>query len=363
MSKGFTFICGEDDFLVSNEGKRVFAELTEGVEDDLSKEVIDGRAGKADEVVQVISSFLAGAQTLSLFGEKKTVWLKDVTFLGDGKVGSAKDTVNELERLKEFLEKMDPESVNVLITASPVDRRRSFFKWLEKNSKFQFLKGGSAQDLGAHIKRELEPMGAEISQEALMLLAEKVAGNARLGVSEAVKLATYAREGDHARIEESHVKEMVPDPMEGDFFESTDLFFSQDLQGTLDSLDRYFFLNTEARPLLASFQSRNRVLIQARTLLDGGEIRLGYRGVDKNELQRAADKYLQHYGGSKVKSGLNVFTQNPWYLGKIAQQADGLKLRQLVDFQIEFVGTFLELVNNANSHREVMRNLVLRCLG
>ncbi len=363
MSKSFTFICGEDDFLVTTEGKRVFTQWTEGVEDDLSKEVIDGRAGKADEVVEVISKFIAGAQTLSLFGEKKTVWLRDVTFLGDGKAGSAKDTLAELDRLKEFLEKVDPEGVNILITACPVDRRRAFFKWAEKNSTFQFLKAGSAKDLGVHIQRELEPMGAEISQEALMLLTEKVAGNARLGVSEAIKLATYAREGESARIEESHVKEMVPDPMEGDFFESTDLFFSQDLQGTLDSLDRYFFLNTEARPLLASFQSRNRVLIQARTLLDGGEIRLGYRGIEKNELQGAADKYLVHYGGSKAKSGLNVFTQNPWYLGKIAQQADGLKLRQLVDFQVDFVGTFLELVNHPHSHREVMRNLVLRCLG
>ena len=363
MSKAFTFICGEDDFLVTTEGKRIFAQWTEGVEDDLSKEIIDGRAGKVEEVVEVISSYIAGAQTLSLFGDKKSVWLRDVSFLGEGKVGSSKETATELDRLKEFLEKVDPESVNLLITACPVDRRRSFLKWAEKNSAFQFLKAGSARDLGVHIQRELEPMGAEISQAALILLTEKVAGNARLAVSEAIKLATYAREGDQARIEESHVKEMVPDPMEGDFFESTELFFSQNLQGTLDSLDRYFFLNSEARPLLASFQGRNRVLIQARTLLDGGDIRLGYGGVKKEDLQAAADKYLQHYGGSTAKSGLNVFTQNPWYLGKIAQQADGLKLRQLVDFQVQFVDAFLELVAHPHSHQEVMRNLVLRCIG
>ena len=337
--------------------------MTEGVEDDLSKEIIDGRVGKAEEVSEAITNFIAGAQTMSLFGDKKTVWLKDASFLGDGKLGSAKSTLAELDRLKEFLGSTDPESTNILITASPIDRRRAFFKWAQKNSEFQFLEGGNAKDMAVHIRRELEPMGAEISQEALLLLTEKVAGNARMGVSEAVKLATYAREGDTSRIEEQHVREMVPDPMEGDFFESTDLFFSGDLQGTLASLDRYFFLNSEARPLLSSFQSRNRVLIQARTLLDGGEIRMGYRGIDKNELANAGAKYLQFYGGSTAKSGLNVFTQNPWYLGKIVQQADGMKLRQLVEFQVEFVAAFLELVDKPNYHKEVMRNLVLKCLG
>jgi DNA polymerase-3 subunit delta len=363
LAKAFTFICGEDDFLVSNEGKRIFLEMTEGVEDDLSKEVIDGRAGKADEVVQVVTSFISAAQTMSLFGDKKTVWLKDVSFLGDGKLASAKDTLAEIDRLKGFLETADPDSVNLLITASPIDRRRAFLKWVQKNSEFQFIEGGNANDLAVHIRRELDPMGAEISHEALQLLTQKVAGNARLGVSEAVKLATYAREGDAAKIEGHHVREMVPDPMEGDFFESTDHFFSGDLQATLASLDRYFFHNSEARPLLASFQSRNRVLIQARTLLDGGEIRLGYRGIDKGELGAAGAKYLQFYGGSTAKSGLNVFTQNPWYLGKIAQQAERLKLRQLVDFQVEFVSAFLGLVDKPNDHHEVMRDLVVKCLG
>ena len=31
------------------------------------------------------------------------------------------------------------------------------------------------------------------------------------------------------------------------------------------------------------------------------------------------------------------FSQNAWYLGKIAQAASGLSLKKLVDFQIDFV--------------------------
>ena len=363
MSENFIFICGEDDFLVSIEGKKVFEALTADLVDDLSREVVDGRAGKADDVVEAVTAFISAAQTLSLFGDKKTVWLKDVTFLADNRTAAAADTLEAVERLKQFLESVDSESVNVILTACPVDRRRSFFKWAEKNSDFKFLKGGNAKDLGLYIQKELQPMGIEIASGALHLLVEKVCGNTRLAINEAVKLATYVSGEGSGRIEEDDVRDMVPDPMEGDFFETTDVFFSGDLSGTLNSLNRYFFTNKEARPLLASMQSRNRLLIQLRTLIDGGEISISYNGVDKGALEKASERYLVHYGKSKAKSPLNVFTQNPWYLGKIAQQAGHLKLRRLVDFQIAFVDAFKELVSRSTEQEEVMQALAVRCLG
>ena len=43
-AKAFTFICGDDDYLVSERGKEWFAEQTKDIADDLSKEVVDGRA-------------------------------------------------------------------------------------------------------------------------------------------------------------------------------------------------------------------------------------------------------------------------------------------------------------------------------
>ena len=48
--KPFTFICGDDDYLVSEEGRAWFAAQTEGLADDLSKEVVDGRSANVAEV-------------------------------------------------------------------------------------------------------------------------------------------------------------------------------------------------------------------------------------------------------------------------------------------------------------------------
>ena len=46
-------------------------------------------------------------------------------------------------------------------------------------------------------------------------------------------------------------------------------FFRQ-LEWTLEALNRHFFTQTEARPLLGSLQSRNRLMIQLRILKDSG---------------------------------------------------------------------------------------------
>ena len=329
--------------------------------DDLSMEIVDGNAGKAEEAVQAIAGFISAAQTLSLFGEKKTIWLKDINFLADNRTASAEDTLEAIDRLQIFLESADSESVNLILTASPVDKRRKFYKWLSKNSDFKEIKGGNAKDLGLHIQKELKPIGFEISNDALNLLIDKTGGNSRLAITEALKLATFVGLESSGRIEEDDVREMVPDSLDSDFFETTDVFFTGNLQSTLDSIGRYFFTNKEARPLLASLQSRNRLLIQLRTLTSSGEVKLGYKGVDG--LDHAAEKYLCYYGGSKDKNPLNVFSQNAWYLGKIAQAASGLSLKKLVDFQIDFVETFKELITRSTEQEEVMRAMAIRCLG
>ncbi len=330
---------------------------------DLSKEIINGHVSRVEDVVQATDRFIAAFQTLSLFGENKAVWLRDVNFLADSKVGSAEGTLAELKRLKTSLETINPDSVNVLVTACPVDRRRSFYKWAEKNSDFQFIKKGNSHDLARYIRKELQAHDLQISGDALELLNLKVNGNARMAITEVQKLATYATGNGAGEIQVEDVKTMVPDSTDGDFFETTEIFFTGDLQGTLKALKNYFFTNKEARPLLASLQSRNRLLIQLRTLMDEGELRISPRGVDKASLAKAGEKYHKSFGGVKAKSPLNVFTQNPWYLGKLSEQARQWKLRKMLDFQLAFVDAFRKLVSRSREQHEVMRSLAIQCLA
>lgn len=362
--KPFTFICGDDDYLVSERGKVWFAEQTKDLMDDLSKEVVDGRAGNVAEVEEAISRFRSAVQTLSLFGERKVVWMRDVNFMADSQTGRAQGTLDLLEGLKEVLEGLDPGAVGVLITAQPVDKRRSFFKWCQKTAGFTALAGDkdAAAAYAQLIKEECDKAGVSMSRGAVELLIGKVNGNTRLIVEETRKLCTFAANSEEP-ISEQLVNELVPNFGDGDFFEAADAFFSLKLDWTLEALRRHFFTNNESRPLLGSLQSRNRLLIQLRVLLDAGAIRLGGRGISKADLESAARAYGRHFGDNSEKSNLNVFTQNPWYLGRLAETATKVPLKKLIDFQLAFADAFEEIIQRPNEQEEVCRELAVKCLS
>lgn len=362
--KPFTFICGDDDFLVSEKGKEWFVAQTKDLSDDLSKEVVDGRAGNIAEVEEALSRFRSAVQTLSMFGERKVVWLKDVNFLADSVTGRAQGTLDLLEDLKDFLGGIDVNAVGVLITAYPVDKRRSFFKWLSKTADFTALGGGkdTAKSLAALIREECDKANCRIERGAVELLIGKVNANTRLLVEEIRKLCTFVGSTD-GTIDEAMINQLVPNFGEADFFEAADAFFSLKLDWTLEALHRHFFTNKDARGLLGSLQSRNRLLIQLRVLLDAGAIRVGGRGISKSELESAADTYGHHFGSNPEKSNLNVFTQNPWYLGRLAETARKVPLKKLVDFQIAFTKAFEAIIERPNDQEEVCRELAISCLG
>lgn len=363
-AKPFTFICGEDDYLVSEKGKTWFSEQTQDLSDDLSKEVVDGRASNVSEVEAALNRFTSAVQTLSLFGERKVVWLKDVNFLADSPTGRAQGTLDLLENLKEVLEWLDPTTVGVLITAQPVDKRRSFFKWCQKKSDFTAITGGknAAQTCAALISEECEKAGVPISRGAIDLLVGKVNGNTRLIVAETRKLLTFVG-SESEPISERLVTDLVPNFGDADFFEAADAFYSLKLSWTLEALRRHFFTVSESRPLLGSLQSRNRLLIQLRVLLDTGAIRLGARGISKHDLEAAASTYGEHFGATEEKSNLNVFSQNPWYLGRLAETASKVPLKKLIDFQIAFTEAFEAIIERPNEQEEVCRELAVRCLS
>lgn len=362
--KPFTFICGDDDFLVTREGQAVFAEMTKDLTDDFAKETIDGAAQNVGEVEAALNQFRSATQTMSMFGDQKVVWLKDVNFFADSVTGRAESTKKLVTEWQEELARLDPAAVSVLITAHPVDRRRKEFKWFAKNSEYTDLKSGSNDDfLLDMIATESKRLGVRFTAGASRALIGLVAGNTRLVLEETRKLATYVGEGEE--VGEDIVIEMVPHFGEGDFFEPVEAFFAMDLNWTLDALRRYFFIHKEARPLISNLQGRNRLLIQLRVLMDSGEISMGSRGFSKSSFESAARKYQQHFGGFDDKSNFNVFTQNLWYLGNkvAAGPVSRLKLKQLVDFQIAFTRAFEDLIRKPTDQHAVMRDLAISCLG
>lgn len=366
-TKTFTFVAGPDDFLVGRLGKERFEAMArEAGADDFSREVVNGFANNVDEVEAAVNRFRDAVQTVPMFGGRRVVWFKDVSFLADTVTGRAEGTLAQVAALQEILAAVDPANVGIVITASPIDRRRSFPKWAEANSDFTLTGGGDGEGAGdalaAVAVAEARAFGTTFGEGAVELLLTKVGANTRLITEEVRKLATYA--GDGVPIEEKHVAELTPNVAEGDFFEAADRFFAGDLHGTLDALKRHFFAGGDARPIISALQNRNRILTQVRVLIDAGDLRApGGYGFDKSAWARAQSAYSAHFGGDAEKSSFNLFTQNQWYAGKLVTGAKLPALRRLIDNQQEFIRAFEEIIRRPQEQEAVLREMAVRCLG
>jgi DNA polymerase-3 subunit delta len=161
-------------------------------------------------------------------------------------------------------------------------------------------------------------------------------------------------------IDEALINALVPPLPEGDFFETVEAFFARDLNWTLEAIRRHFFAGNDARPMISSLQSRNRLLIQLHVLAGAGAI--GPRP-SQQQLQRAAERYGKEFAGAEGKSTCNVFSQNPWYLSRLTGALDKFSLRQLIDCQAAFLDAFTGILERPNDQEGVLRETAIRCIG
>jgi len=276
--------------------------------------------------------------------------------------GKAESTLLLVEDLQQVLAQVNPDETLVLITAAPVDRRRVFPKWCEKNADFVLVAGGEdggADGMAAVVLAEARALGATFAPGAIELLLTKIGANTRLLVEEVRKLATYA---DGAPITEAEVTDLSPNAADSDFFETAEAFFSGDLRWTLGALRRHFFSGGDGRPVIATLQNRNRLLLQMRALVDAGDARLGSRGIEG--VSGAAAAYRERFAEAAAeKSSFNLFSQNSYYLGKLSNAGRLPSVRRLIDNQQDFVATFLEITRRPREQQEVLRELAVRCLA
>ena len=359
-----TFISGDDDFIVSREGQDAWAEMTKDITDEFSREVLDAAAQKVDEAETLLAQFRSAAQTLSMFGDRKVIWLRGFNLLADTQTGRAEGTQQVLTGIQEMLTTLDPAAVEVLITAYPVDRRKKGYKWFAKNAHVRDIKGGGdAASLGPLITEEAGKLGVKIQHRAVESLIALVGGNTRVVLQELNKLATYLGP-DGGEITERLVLELVPSFGESEFFEVAEAFFALDLHWTLDAIRKHFFSNKDCRGILSTLQNRNRLLIQIRSLIDSGELRAGSRGIPSAALEATGANYSATFGDHGTKSSYNLFSQNGWYIGnKVAPTAQKVPLRKLINFQVAFVEAFQHILDRPNEQETILRNLAIRCLG
>jgi DNA polymerase-3 subunit delta len=237
------FICGEDEFAVKQRAKQLYQQWSAEV-GGMDHEVIEATVSNSGEALSAIARLREALQTLPFFGTGKVVWLRDCNFLGEERAASAQAVTETLtglaEELKNFSWARDG-GVRLIISAGKVDKRKSFFKTLDKIGTVESFAGWSADDKDWADRAESDARAAlrarqkELSEEALAELISRVGPYPRLLDSEIEKVCLFV--GERRQIEIADVAAVCTRNKTARAFALGDALGDRDLARLLRRLD------------------------------------------------------------------------------------------------------------------------------
>jgi DNA polymerase III subunit delta len=209
---GLCLVCGEDDFGVQQRARQLFEQWSREL-GGIDHETFDARAANSGEAVKALGRVREALQTLPFFGSAKAVWFRDCNFLADDRTSQARDVVEGLSALAEELKGFRWDNVRLLISAGKVDRRKAFYKTVEKLGTVELFAPLSLEDkdwttrAGETVLRSLRGLQKEITDEALAELVACVGPNLRQLQNEAEKVALFV--GARPEIKPADVQAVV----------------------------------------------------------------------------------------------------------------------------------------------------------
>jgi DNA polymerase III delta subunit len=342
------FVCGSDDFLVDGRAAALFAETCGGNGEIFTFSSDGGLSAKVAAAVGALCS-------VPLFSDGNTLWLRSVPFPCEMSLSD-----DEKAAVTSLLESMrSSHGKTVIVSATGVDRRTKAFKDLERIAEVVDVGGDgrNAKIFERAIDEFAETNGVKIDDAAASLLLLKCDNNARLLEQEINKLSAYVF-GKSDSIGEGDVSSLVDDQNYGNFFEPVEKFFGDDLNATLSAIGKYFFCNGDARALIAALQARNRLFIQLRALADSNRIKIDGGGVRSGDLMRAAKALSAE---NSPKSTFSVFSQNFWYLSKVAVQCANFELLTLLELQSALTSAISSTLDRPQNQKTLLSELAIRC--
>lgn len=326
-------ICGDDDFAVKQRAKQVYQQWSEEL-GGMDHEIIDASVSNSGEALRALARLREALQTLPFFGSGKAVWLRDCNFLGDERTASAAAVTETLGEVAQELKTFAWAGVRLLISAGKVDKRKVFYKTVDKVGAVESFAGWSADDRDWAQQAEVWARQAvrerkkEISDEALGELVSNIGPNARLLAGEVEKLTLYL--GNRTEIEVADVTAICTRNKTARAFALGDALGDRDIPRLLRTLDEELwelkFDNQKSEiGLLYGLIGKVRAMILLKEMLREGWIKPdGDFTRFKSQLERVPQAQLPE------DKRYNPTSINPYVLFKALPQARRYSLPELI---------------------------------
>ena len=326
-------VWGADEFTVKQRAREIYQQWCADL-GGLDHEIIDAAVNNSGEALRAVARLREALQTLPFFGSSKAVWFQNCSFLGDERAASAQAVMETLAELAQELKAFSWKDVRLLISAGKVDKRKTFYKTLEKIGTVEGYAGLSIDDRDwagqaeAIALRQLKSLGKAISDEALSELVASVGPNVRQLNNEVEKLTLFV--GDRPRIEVGDVTAVVTRNKQARAFALGDALGDRDLPRLLRCLDEElwevkFDSQKSEIGLLYGLITKVRAMIFLKEMLREGWLKPeGDYNRFKAQLERVPRVALPE------DKRFNPLAMNPYVLFKALPQTRRYSLSELI---------------------------------
>ena len=365
QSAPLVLVCGEDDFAVTQRAKQIYLQWTEEL-GGMDHEIIDAAVSHSGEALKALAKLREAMQTLPFFGSGKVIWLQNCNFLSDERAAT-KDVIESLAALADELKEFAWQNVRLLITAGKVDKRKGFYKALDKLGTVESFAGLSVDDRDwagqaeAWARKGLGARQKEISDEALAELIDRVGPNARQLDNEVEKVALYV--GDRKEIEFDDVATICTRNKMARAFALGDALGDRDLPRLLARLDESLWevkLDPQKSEigLLYGLISKVRAMLLLKEMLREGWVKpaMEYNRF-KAQLERVPKDQLPE------DRRFNPLALNPYVLYKALPQVQRYSEAELVRAMDLLFQCNLRLVSTNLDESLVVQQTLVQIVG
>ena len=359
-------ICGEDDFAVKQCAKELYQKWSAEVGGE-DHEIIEATVSNGGDALRAISKLREALQTLPFFGGGKVVWVRDCNFLGDDRTAASGDVTRALGELAQELKEFNWQSVRLIVSAGKVDKRKTFYKTLEKIGRVECFDGWSVDDKDWASQAELmaekliQAREKRIGDDALAELVTRIGPQPRQLANEVEKLCLYV--GDRAEISKADVNAICTKNKMARAFALGDALGNRNLPVLLRCLDEelwemQFDKAKSEVGMLYGLIGKVRALLMLKEMLREGWIKASgdYNGF-KSQLERVP--------ASKLPSDkkYNPLALNPYVLFKALSQVKNYSETELVRAMDLLLAANQRLVSSALDERIVLQQTLVQIVG
>jgi DNA polymerase-3 subunit delta len=346
-------ILGSDEGMVREEALKRFRNLAADGSGEFSNEVIDGVADNSEGAFQICVNVVQGLQTLPFFGGEKVVWLKGATFLGDDVTGRSERTLSGVQALQDELSRGVASGVTFLLSAPAIDKRRSFFKTLEKIGEVETFdkpdpsREGWQEAVSRSVMKRARALGLDFEPEALELFVLLAGDGSAQVAAEIEKLDLFLGPG-RRMVTLEDVRVLVPLSRAGVVFEIGRALQNGNGARAIELIDRQLERGESAIGLMrASIIPTLRNLFTAKVVLEqaGGRTR---------NFKAALDALPDKSWLPLTKAG----AVNSWGLSQAAAGAESRSLENLRQAMESCLRADQALVTTGLDPRMVLHRLV-----